>query len=93
MKKEYLTCSRHRDLRLKNEDELRRHVEDEHDGEIEDCLGSYTSEAVDRVCENLSETIKLDPDEEAEQEPTIDFDKVIKEISAGRQRTLGVSHQ
>ena len=137
MKKEYLTCAKHQKLRFKNEDELRRHVEDEHDSDVEDLLDGYRNEAAERVAEQLSETyfsptgylgeapqlsatygeydngyyvfekgvsngyyqnfsgtIKVDPDEEEEeQEPTIDFEKTMREVAAGRQQTLGVERQ
>ena len=96
MKKEYLICSRHPDLRFKDENELCRHVWDEHESDVEDYLESFRDEAIERVAEHISKTIKLDPSEEEDrkpQEPIIDFEKIIREVAAGRQRTLGVSRQ
>jgi hypothetical protein len=94
MKKEYLTCAKHQKLRFKNENEFLRHVEDEHDSDVEDLLDRGRDEAVWKVAEQLSETIKVDPDEEEEeQEPTIDFEKTMREVAAGRQQTLGVERQ
>jgi hypothetical protein len=89
MKKEYITCNQHDELKFRNEDELIEHVEEVHYDDIDYYLDNYRDEAVDNVASDLKEIISVDADEvETDEEPAIDFDKMRREVTAGRQKTL-----
>ena len=92
MKKEYIICSEHPELRFENEDGMMEHVKDIHSDEIDDYLDSYRDEAVDHIASQLKETVKAHVDEEeTDEEIKINFDKIRREVAAGKQRTLGIS--
>ena len=92
MKKEYVTCGDHRELKFNSEDELIEHVKEVHDDDIDDFLKDYRDDAANSVAFFLKESVSVDADEVGtDEESAIDFDKVKREISAGRQRILGTS--
>lgn len=89
MKKEYITCSKHGEMRFRNEDELLEHVEDMHYDDIDDYLDIYRYEAAKNIASDLKEIISVEG-EETDEEPTIDFDRVRREVAVGRQKTLEI---
>jgi hypothetical protein len=89
MKKTYITCSIHPQLRFKDEDEMVKHVRDEHAEDVEEYLDQMRSEAEESIAWNLSKRIKVDTDEEEpEEDKPIDFGRAFVRIKMGKQKTL-----
>ncbi len=92
MKKLYIICRKHPDLRFKDDKEFYEHVMNAHEGDIDDFLEAVRHEAVESVMEDLVEEkeiqIDLDDPELDEDLKAIDFDKIEEDVRRGKQRVI-----